>query len=349
MQYTIHTLNVLLDDLKERRISKEDAAYRISNFLFDHDFMLEIYRPETLGINPTEIKEDSDTMYVLINRPRALKCLANAIINDGFDKYDRNTAAWLNTIVTAGILASAQREKRLNDDVANGEIDRAKAERERDSIEEFNAALNKVIRVARKIVNSQAKKMAQETGLPKELCSTILYQAPEPEMISNFKIGFYTVKALMVIYKYVERVPANAREPIEDINWAPMFARLFGEKNITEACLFILLEGSNHLSNFKSPDVKRIWDSLTMFALTRLEKVPSETQHQMMDLYLKRIQRMFRNNSFDLRVDMRKLDPEKMPRLTALINDDKYDYKGKITAIVKDIVKDDKDDDDDDD
>ena len=76
--------------------------------------------------------------------------------------------------------------------------------------------------------------------------------------------------------------------------------------------------------------MRECWDSLTTFALKELNDAPDQIRNQMIELYIKRIDKMFSSKSYDLRVNLLKIDDFSFPKLVDTIDK----YADKITAIV---------------
>ena len=346
MEYSIARLNRLLDSIKDRAITPTSAQDAFLEFLHDKDFMTMLYNPTALNLDPAELRDPTMEMYAKLNRPRVLKILTDAIMYEGYDRFDRNTAAWLHTIALGGIKAVKDRTRRLEDDIVDDRLTRREIEEEKETIAKLSNCISKVIHTAMKIVKSRAKVVARQTGLSRDLVQAVLIIVPEPDMINVYQVGHYTSQVLTTIYSNTEGLTSTSySDPVyfndfsrrpSDIDWEPLFEELFGEKNVVEAATFILLEGMNKLDAYKNPKVKDIWDSITKFALSQLDKVPRMIQNQMLDLYLKRITKMFRNKTFDLRVDLRQLDKYDLPHLVETIKDGGYDKK--ISEIIHDIA-----------
>ena len=113
MEYSIARLNRLLDSIKDRAITPTSAQDVFLEFLHDKDFMTMLYNPSALNLDPAELRDPTMEMYAKLNRPRVLKILTDAIAYEGYDRFDRNTAAWLHTIALGGIKAVKDRTRRL--------------------------------------------------------------------------------------------------------------------------------------------------------------------------------------------------------------------------------------------
>ena len=118
---------------------------------------------------------------------------------------------------------------------------------------------------------------------------------------------------------YKELDVDECTEDISDIDWKYFFKEIYGRENLLDVATFILLEGAHRTKDFKTKRIRSIWDSLTAFALDALEGADAPARNQIIELYLKRIEKMFANGSFDLRVDLRNLPENDFPKLTAAV------------------------------
>jgi hypothetical protein len=98
-----------------------------------------------------------------------------------------------------------------------------------------------------------------------------------------------------------------------------------------DVATFVLLEGVHRIDKYRnSEDVRECWDSLTTFALKELNDSPEQVRQQMIELYIKRIDRMFSNKAFDLRVNLTDLDEDSFPKLVKTVDK----YADKIVSIL---------------
>ena len=148
---------------------------------------------------------------------------------------------------------------------------------------------------------------------------------PETKYVTNFRVGFYLNTVLISIYRFVDDHHFDTSE----VNWKRFFKILFGEKNVIEAANFILLEGVHRIDDYGA-EVSDTFNQLTMFALKELENAPEMLKSQMLDLYVKRISKMFANRTFDLRANLLDIDPDRFPELVKTVSH----YASQIREII---------------
>ena len=98
-------------------------------------------------------------------------------------------------------------------------------------------------------------------------------------------------------------------DDVASIRWGSYFGTYFGSEMASSAALSVLLEGVSRINMYRDlehfDDVRKVWDSLTNFALAELDRAPENVRRQMIELYIKRIEKLFRNgNGPRLRVDI---------------------------------------------
>ena len=119
------------------------------------------------------------------------------------------------------------------------------------------------------------------------------------------------------------------------IRWGNMFGPYFGMEMTTSAAVAILIEGVKRIEPYQEMphfnDVKSVWNSLTNFALSELDNAPENVRRQMIELYIKKIDRLFKNgNGPRLRVNILSL-----PREFANLSDTVMRYSDRISSIIK--------------
>jgi hypothetical protein len=137
------------------------------------------------------------------------------------------------------------------------------------------------------------------------------------------------------IYGYVEDTEPFSRllDTLfgKEKSYSELFTYLFGEDKLCDVAMFVLLEGVHRLNKYNNPDIRKVWDSITDWALHQLESSPEILRNQMIELYIKKVSKMFENDSYDLRCDLLKLSKDLFPNLVASIDK----YRTKIKEITK--------------
>lgn len=330
--WTISSFNDLLEDISRKHISPDTAERSIVSYLKSNEFLKYIFNPPE-DVERSELQKETKDMYVLMCHRRVMKTISNAVIEtmyEDFDDFDRSVAVFLNTASMAAISASNEFVKRIRDDEAEGNIDRHEAQDEYKHINAYNEAIRKLMKTANKIIKRPSKKLAYKSNVDAMICRQAYLDVPNPDFINKYQIGFYANKVLSNIYYTVSEYDVD----LSRAKWNVFFREIFSEPNVVEVANYILLEGMSKIQDYKGSEVKEVWNDLTRFALDVLENSPEQIQSQMMDLYTKRVSRMFENNVSEIRTDLRNLDPEEYPHLSKVI----AKYADKITEIIKEAA-----------
>lgn len=285
----------------------------------------------------------TEKMYMLLVKKRVLKSICRVLEEHDPRSFSRSIATWLYSVIT---VAASLQEKRWTEykkeysDVNPRKdlVGASDARRDKETLNEYDAILYSLTKLIRKIVRRDVKNMVLRANVPESLAEQVLVGVPDKEYVSNFRVGFYLNQVLLSLYRFVDDHHYDTR----DVNWREFFKILFGEKNVVEAANFILLEGVHRIDDY-GKDVEKTFNNITMFALKELEKAPETLKTQMLDLYVKRISKMFANKTFDLRANLLDLSPELFPKLVAAVKQ----YAPQISEIVYKGLKPSNDSDDD--
>lgn len=332
--FTISSFNDLLDDFINKRISGETVENAILSYLQSKDFLQLLFNPSDTE-DRAKLQKATKDMYVLMAQRRVIKATVNAVEEEasyeGYESFDRSVATFLYTVSLACVTASNTFEERVRNDLSEGRISKSEARDEIDHISNYNDSVRRLVKTTHRIVKRKAKKLSYATNLPIEICKTAYFNVPNPKFINRYQVGFYANKVLTNIYDTVDKYDVT----LDRIKWKTFFGEIFGDTNVVEVANYIMLEGMNRINDYKGSEVKEVWNDLTKFALDILEDAPEQIQTQMMDLYTKRVARMFDNNVYELRVDLRSLDSEEYPHLAKIVSK----YTDKISEIIKEAAK----------
>lgn len=330
--FTIDSFNDLLDDIIQKRVSASTAERAIVYYLESEEFMRMLFNPPE-EIDRAKLQKDTKDMYVMMAHRKVIKTTVNAIEEEaynGYDEFDRSVATFLHTVALAGIQVSQEFEDRTRSDLEKGNISRSEAREEMIHINKYNDNLKDLIKTAMKIIKRRAKRISYDSNMPVEICRSAFLGVPDPKYINKYQVGFYANRVLTDIYEIVDSYEVN----LDRVKWGRFFSQIMGESNVVEVATYILLEGMNRINDFKGSEVKKVWNSLTTFALDVLEDAPEQIQTQMLDLYTKRISRMFNDNVYELRADLRNLDEAEYPNLAHVVSG----YVDKINEIIKEAA-----------
>lgn len=316
-------IKFVLKTMKELPGYGNEARKRIANvMLTDEEFLGWIFNPP----KDPDVVDNTTKMYKTLVKAKVLRSICEAVEDNNYQGYSRSSAAFLYSIANIAINGNNQICKELSEARERKMITRNEYERDKEEIEKYNEIIQRLLKCTRKIVKKQAKQLAKDSYLPKKLVQTFLFSVPDKQYINKFKIGYYLSNILKVLYSEIEESEYDA----SDVDWEILFKGVFGKENVVEVATFVLLEGVHRISQYKTKEVRDCWDSLTKFALNEIEKAPETLRTQMIELYIKRIAKMFMNRKPDLRIDLTSLDSDVFPNLVHTIGL----YKDKIVEIL---------------
>lgn len=315
----------LLDVLiRFKRFSRKKKRKFFINLLHDKGFIKWLFQPEKTP-NLTQIVSD---MYAQFCKPDVMEAMIDAIDYEGYEEFNRSHATFLMSVCNIAIERNNETLKELDKAKKDRDFSRARLRDISDRIDESNIMIAKLLKRVRKIVKRHATSLAKESRLPRYITVAALTSVPEPKYVDRYKIGYYLNNLFNTIYSDVE---LNG-EFEKNVRWKVFFEDIFGRDNVVEVATFILLEGVHRIDKYKnSDDVRVCWDSLTEFALSQLDKAPDALREQMVELYIKRVDKMFSNKAFDLRTNLLKLDKLFFPNLVKTITK----YADKLMSILQ--------------
>jgi hypothetical protein len=290
---------------------------------YDEDFMKWLFQPDKAA-NLTEMVSD---MYAEFTKDHTMQAMIDAIDYEGASEFTRSHATFLTTVANIAIQNNNEFLKEIELGRKNGDYSRKESSRLCEGVNEINETVARLLKRARRIVKRDATILARDSRLPKYITMAAFTSVPEPKYIDRFKIGYYLNNLFNTIYSDVEENGEFER----GVRWREFFKEVFGKNNVVEVATFVLLEGVHRIDKYRnSEDVRECWDSLTTFALKELNDSPEQVRQQMIELYIKRIDRMFSNKAFDLRVNLTDLDEDSFPKLVKTVDK----YADKIVSIL---------------
>lgn len=313
-----------MDILTDKKLSTNKVLKHLKHIFLDEKFMEWLFNPQK---GNSELTNQVMTLYGEFVQPRTIKLLIKLVQEEG-DDYGRNQATFLMSLCSAAIANNNQRIKNAQDDKKNGNLSGRDYRDEMDDAEDNKEKIEKLYKMTKTIVKNDAKRLSRDTNLSKEICRIGYFNVPEPKYVDRYKIGFYLNTLLAAIYAEV----SEEGRFDTDVDWKEYFKNIFGKDNVFEVATFVLLEGVNRIDKYNNNGaVRDCWESLTSFALKQLDNAPDQIRSQMVELYIKRIDKMFANRSYDLRVNMMDLSDYKFPNLAKTVDR----YKDKIMNILK--------------
>lgn len=306
------------------KMSPKKARRNMLRMMENEDFFHWLFHPAP---NP-KLNEMVTDLYVQLTRPTNIRYMIEMLEREGYRDFNRSHATFLFSICNIAISSNNEKideikKKRKHDDISGRE-----ASRLLDKVDRCNEDISKLLKMTKKIIKPDAKKLARYTKLPLYTCMTAYYSVPETKYVDRVRIGYYLNTLLNDIYSEVEENGEFGRR----VYWKDFFREIFGKNNTVEVATFILLEGVHRIEKYRDSDaVKDCWNSLTNFALKELNDSPEQVRQQMIELYIKRIDQMFANKSYDLRVNLLSEDFEySFPKI--------YNTVGKYASRIKEIL-----------
>lgn len=313
-----------LDTLQEfKKIAPKKRRKLIRNLFYDDTFIEWLFQPK----NVSNLNEMVTALYTEFTKPIVMEAIIDTVKQEGYSNFTRSHATFIYSVANIAIEGNNEMLEKISKQKKDGDISLKEARRLAERIDESNDIIADLLKVGKKIIKRDATRLAREANLPKYITLTAFTSVPEPQYIDRFKVGKYLNILFNTIYSEVE----ENGEFESGVRWNLFFKEIFGKDNVVEVATFILLEGVHRIDKYKNnQDVRICWDSLTSFALRTLNEAPNAIREQMIELYIKRIAKMFSNRSFDLRVDLLDISESAFPNLVQTIEK----YADKITSIL---------------
>lgn len=316
------------DDVMEvlirfKKLSQRRKRKFFTNLLLDRDFIKWLFQPEKTENLTKEVEE----LYEELTKKNVMEAILDTIEHEGTELFNRSHATFITTICNMAIAKNIEELKAYEKAKKDPDVPRMRLRGWMEKIDESNRLIANLLKKSRKMIKREAKRTAKDARLPLYITQTAFTSVPESKYVDRYKIGFYLNNLLNTIYSDVEQ---NG-EFIDDVRWKRFFADVFGDNNVVECATFILLEGVHRVDKYRnSEDVCVCWDTLTEFALAELNKAPDNTREQMVELYVKRLDKMFSNRSFDLRANLLDIPKTIWPSLWKTVQK----YSGKLMEVL---------------
>jgi hypothetical protein len=298
----------------------------------DEDFLAAVFKPVAgEGYTKADISAKLTQLYDSATKRSSIRFIAEAIDDYGYGNMNRASAAFLATLVNLGMATIDTKAMDLGRARDHDEISSREFDRNMEKLNEYQENLQQLLKYAKRIIKGKAKSLASKTGLPKDVCSSALFTVPGYEYVDQYKLGFYLKTVLGNLYGFVNYNPEEFEYEFEDVDWKTFFGVVFGKERIPDIASLILLEGVESINKYKNQrDVRACWDALTTFALKSLNQAPESIRDQMLELYLKRLNKMLADHNIDLRIDLRMVDDFRFENLANTVSK----YKAKIDAVM---------------
>lgn len=313
-------------------MSSDRFRRKLIRLISDEDFLMAIFKPSA-GENYTkaELSAKLNQVYDVACKRSTISAIAEAMSDYGYGDMGRASATFLVTLVNLGMATIDTKAQDLGRAQDHDEISDREYNRNMEKLESYQEDLQVILKMSKKIVKGKAKSLANKTGLPKDVCTSALFTVPGSDYIDQYKIGFYLKTILGNLYGFVNYNSDAFIVDFDEIHWDTFFGAIFGKDRIPDVASLILLEGVSSIDKYENKrDVRACWDALTHFALKALNRAPESIRDQMLELYLKRLNKMLADHNIDLRVDLRMIDEFSFENLANTV----MKYKNKIDGIM---------------
>jgi len=268
--------------------------------------------------------------------PAVMKRAIKFIKSKTSEDFDQSACTIAFLVVEQAIEASNNANKEITEGYKNGDISSKEVKSYKEKSEKYSEYISELMESLKDKAKGNVKEICKKSNLPKEMVFSTYFMIPDRKYIPKYKIGMYSNQLLQEIYKWTGN---SGIEDVSSIKWGSYFGTFFGSEMTSSVAISILLEGVRRIDAYRDTEyfdnVREVWDSLTNFAMNELDRAPENVRKQMIELYIKRIDRIFRNgNGPRLRVDMLSI-PSNFNNLTDTINR----YADKISKITKSGVR----------
>ena len=314
-------------------MSSDRFRKKLLNLIGDDEFLMAIFRPRITEEEPKEaLSAKIAQVYDVASKRSVISVIAEALSDHGYYSLMRPSATFLVTLVNLGMATIDTKATDLGRMKDHNEISDREFNRNMEKLTRYQDDLEEIVSYARKIVKGSAKSLARKTGLPKSFCASSLFSVPGVNYVDTYKVGFYLKTVLGNLYGMVNNDPNEFEVDFDEVQWKQYFSAIFGAQRLPDIASMILLEGAESIKRYEDNyhDVKECWDSITNFALKTLNQAPTSIRDQMIELYLKRLNKMFADHNLDLRVDLRTIDSLRFDNLWDTIKR----YKGKFDEVM---------------
>jgi hypothetical protein len=314
-----------LEDFK--KLSDKKQVKYLLKLLDDDDFMSWLYNASEDKSNAPITTDVVERLYGALTKPKVMNAMIKAIDQNRY-YLTRTHSTFVYSICNYAVGLNNERTEFLSKELEAGNIDKKEAKETKEKLKKYAEIIEALLKGAKKIVKYEAKELADRTNLSKELCIISYWRVPSPEFVPIHKVSPYLNTLLTTIY---DDAAENGYRRVP--NWRTYFTEIFGKDKLPSVATAILLEGVNRIDKYKNRDsinaVRDVWDSLTEFALKILNESPDDVRNQMVELYIRRIEKMFKNKTYDLRVNILSL-PNQFDKLISTVSK----YTDKINEIL---------------
>ena len=318
-------------------MSSDRLRRKLLNLLSDDEFLMAVFKPTVTGDETKEaLNVKIQQVFDAASKRSVVSAIADAISDHGYFDLSRASATFLVTLVNLGMATIDTKASDLGREKDHNEISDRDYSKGMAKLNRYQEDLQTILSYAKKIVKPKAKVLSSRSGLPRAVCSMALFSVPGAEYIDTYKTGFYLKTVLGNLYGMVNLTPSEFDTDFDEVDWKNFFGTIFGKDRLPDIASLILLEGASDVEKYENlADVKDCWNALTRFALKALNQAPASIRDQMIELYLKRLNKMLKDHHIDLRVDLRTIDSFRFENLWETVKK----YKSKFDDILGAVKK----------
>lgn len=301
--------------LKELDQLPKKKRKKVLNAIFSDDFKDWFYGTSDKSNGNRNDPPNMNTMIEsIVNElahPNHIKLITKFIEGKNYDEFDHTDSCIGYVIIEAAIKMLNSTKEELNSGMKNGDIGSKSARKYKDKIESYNEEIKNLVSAIQDKSHPFVKKLSKSTNLSKEFVMATHFLIPSPKYILKHRINFMMEGLLKEIYRFTGM---HGIEYASSINWHNYFAALFGDNLTASTALSVVMEGVRRIDAYRDlphfDSVREVWDSLTKYGMKELDNAPENVRRQMLDIYMKRAERIYRNGDARLRVDFLNIPAE---------------------------------------
>ena len=317
-------------------LEKKKQNKIIKSILIDSEFRSWFYG---VGENSNSQPMTSPMINKLFNMlasPQVIKRVTKFIEDCDRETFD-HTACSIAFLITEQAVDTINKiNSEISTEYGNGELPSDEVKDYKGKSEKYTRLITDLLDAIRAKCKEEIKEIANKSNLPKGIVYTTYLMVPGREYIPKYKISLYMNQLLHEIYKWVGN---SGIDDTVTIKWGPYFGSLFGNNLTASSSVSILLEGVKRIDAYRQTehfdDVRVVWDSLTNFAVTELDTAPEHVRRHMLDIYMKRLEKICKNGNIPrLRVNLLQL-PNNYHNLITSVNK----YTNRLERIMRTNVE----------
>lgn len=228
--------------------------------------------------------------------PVVMKRVTKFIEKKSTEEFDRTSCAIAFMIMVRGYEITNEAGSDLSVGFKEGEVSSKQMKGFKEKAATYKEYLDDLFRAIKEKAKEDIKYASKKANVPKGLVYAAYFFVPNNKYIPKFKINGYVNVCLKEIYKWVGK---NGLEDVQNVNWHQYFVKVLNADIVTSGAISVLLEGVRRIDDYRNlehfEDVCKVWDALTLYAMSELDHAPDQVRRQMIELYVKRLERIFHN------------------------------------------------------